>query len=62
MRHRRRYNADRKCLTVFLYGDFLETEKITAQLIVEANKSNMDCREAHLRIIKHFNEIGEFLK
>jgi hypothetical protein len=31
MRHRRRYNVDRKHLTVFLYGDFLEAEKITAQ-------------------------------
>jgi multimeric flavodoxin WrbA len=62
MRHRRRYNVDRKCLTVFLYGDFLETEKITAQLIVEANQSNMDFYQANLYMIKHFNEIGEFLK
>lgn len=62
MRHQRRYKVDRKCLTVFLYGDFLETEKITAQLIVEANQSNMDCHEANLHIIKHFTEIREFLK
>jgi multimeric flavodoxin WrbA len=62
MRHRRRYSVDRKCLTVFLYGDFLETEKNTAQLIVEANKSNMDCHEANLHIIKRFNEIGKILK
>jgi hypothetical protein len=46
---------------VFLYGDFLEAEKITAQLIVEANRSNMDCQEANLHIIKHFTEIREFL-
>jgi multimeric flavodoxin WrbA len=62
VRHRRRYNVDRKCLTVFLYGDFLETEKITAGLIVEANRSNMDCREADLNMVKHIIEIGEFLK
>jgi multimeric flavodoxin WrbA len=62
MRHRRRYNVERKRLAVFLYGDFLETEKITAQLIVEANRSNMDCHEANLHIIKHFSEIGNFLK
>jgi multimeric flavodoxin WrbA len=62
MRHRRRYNVGRKCLTVFLYGDFLETEKIAAQLIVEANRSNMDCYGANLHIIKHVSEIGEFLK
>jgi multimeric flavodoxin WrbA len=59
IRHRRRYNSDRKCLTVFLYGDFLEIEKVTAQLIVEANQSNMDCHEANLHILKNFNEIGE---
>jgi multimeric flavodoxin WrbA len=62
MRHRRRYNVGRKCLRVFLYGDFLETERNTAQLIVEANRSNMDCHEADLHIIKHFAGIGEFLK
>jgi multimeric flavodoxin WrbA len=62
MRHRRRYNVGRKRLTVFLYGDFLETERNTAQLIVDANRSNMDCHEANLHIIKHVTEIGEFLK
>jgi multimeric flavodoxin WrbA len=62
MRHRPRYKVDRKCLTVFLYGDFLETEKITAQLIVKANQSNMDCHEVNLHVIKHFNEIETFLK
>ncbi|MDR1148084.1 MAG: hypothetical protein LBK66_05580 [Spirochaetaceae bacterium] len=62
MRHRRRYNVDQKRLTVFLYGDFLETEKITAQLIVEANQSNMDCHEGNLHMIKYINEIGGFLK
>ncbi|MDR0637440.1 MAG: hypothetical protein LBG27_00820 [Spirochaetaceae bacterium] len=62
IRHRRRYNVDRKCLTVFLYGDFLEIEKSTAQFIIKANQSNMDCQKANLYIIKHFNEIGKFLK
>ena len=62
MRHRRRYSIDRKCLTVFLYGDFLEIEKITAQLIVEANRSNMDFHKVNLHMIQYFNEIGEFLK
>jgi multimeric flavodoxin WrbA len=62
MRHRRRYNIGLKRLTVFLYGDFLETEKSTAQLIVEANRSNMDCHNADLHIIKHFNEVREFFK
>jgi multimeric flavodoxin WrbA len=62
MRHRPRHNVGRKRLTVFLYGDFLETEKVTAQLIVEANQSNLDCHEANLRMIKHVNEIGAFFK
>jgi len=60
MRHRRRYNVKKKCLNVFLYGDFLEIEKDTAKLMVEANRSNKAFKEANLHIIKDFNEIGEF--
>jgi hypothetical protein len=49
-------------LTVILYGDFLESEIKTAELIVEANRSNMGFTEARLHITNHVNEIGQFLK
>jgi multimeric flavodoxin WrbA len=62
MRHTRRYRIDRKYLTVNLYGDFLESETKTAELIVEANRSNMGFKEASLHIINQINEIGRFLK
>ena len=39
MRHIVRDKINKKCFTVFLYGDFLEIEKCTAQLIIEANRS-----------------------
>jgi hypothetical protein len=61
MRHRRRYNVEKKCLDVFLYGDFLEIEKDTAKLMVEANRSNKAFKKANLHIINDFSEIGEFL-
>jgi multimeric flavodoxin WrbA len=62
MRHTRRYNVDRKHLTVILYGDFLESEKEAAKLLVEANRSNMAFKEASLHITDNVNEIGRFLK
>jgi hypothetical protein len=63
MRHRCRYKIEGvRRLKVFLYGDFLESEKAAAQLVLEANQSNMDCHEADLHIIKHFAEVGELLK
>jgi multimeric flavodoxin WrbA len=62
MRHTRRYNIDRKHLIVILYGNFLESETRTAQLIVEANRSNMAFREVSIHITNNVNEIGEFLK
>jgi multimeric flavodoxin WrbA len=62
MRHTRRYSIDRKRLTVILYGNFLESEAKTAELIVEANRSNMGFKEAGLHIISNINEIGRFLK
>jgi multimeric flavodoxin WrbA len=62
MRHTRRYNVDRRHLIVILYGDFLESEAKTAQLMAEANRSNMAFKEVSLHITKNVNEIGEFLK
>jgi multimeric flavodoxin WrbA len=62
MRHRRRYNVEKKCLDVFLYGDFLEIEKDAAMLMVEANRSNKAFKEANLHIINDFSEVGEFFK
>jgi multimeric flavodoxin WrbA len=62
MRHQRRYRIDPKSLTVFLYGNFLETEKNIAASIVEANRSNMGFQNATLHIIQQFNEIGTLLK
>jgi len=60
IRHRSRYNSKKKCLNVFLYGDFLEAEKDAAKLLVEANRSNKAFKEANLHIINDFSEIGEF--
>jgi multimeric flavodoxin WrbA len=62
MRHRQRYRINRKSFTVFLYGDFLETEKNIAVSIVEANRNNMGFQNAALHIIQQFNEIGTLLK
>jgi len=62
MRHIRRHKIDRKQLTVILYGDFLETEAKAAELIVEANRSNMGFKTASLYMIKNSSEIGRVLK
>jgi multimeric flavodoxin WrbA len=62
MRHTRRYNVNRKHLTIILYGDFLESETRTAKLIAEANRSNMGFKEVNFHITSKINEIGEFLK
>lgn len=62
LRHRERYDVAGKVLTVVLYGDFLEIEKSTAPLIVEANRSNMGISAANLHMIQNCNEIGEILK
>jgi len=62
LRHPQRYKIDKKRLTVILYGDFLESEIKTAQLIVEANRSNMGFKEVSLHIINHIDEIGRFLQ
>jgi multimeric flavodoxin WrbA len=62
MRHTRRYKVNRKHLTVILYGDFLESEVKTAQLMVEANRSNMAFKEASLHMANKINEIGQFIK
>jgi len=61
MRHRKRYNVKKKCFNVFLYGDFLEIEKETAKLIVEANRHNKGFKKANLHIVNNITEIGEFL-
>jgi len=60
MRHRRRYSVKKKCLTVFLYGNFLEIEENTAKLMVEANRSNKAFKEANLYMINDFSKIGAF--
>lgn len=62
MRHTRRYNVDRKRLTVIFYGDFLESEAKTARLLAEANRSNMDFQELSFYITDNIKEIGEFLQ
>jgi len=62
IRHIRRYRINRKQLTVILYGDFLDAERKTAELIVEANRSNMGFNNASLHMVNHINEIGQILK
>jgi multimeric flavodoxin WrbA len=62
VRHIKRYKIDRKRLIVILYGDFLEIEVKTAELLLEANRNNMGFKEASLHIINHINEISQVLK
>jgi multimeric flavodoxin WrbA len=62
VRHTKRYKTNRNRLTVILYGDFLESETKTAELLVEANRNNMGFKEASLHIVNSINEIGQVLK
>ena len=62
VKHVKRYKTKRNHLTVILYGDFLESETKTAELLVEANRNNMGFKEASLHIINNINEIGQVLK
>ena len=62
IRHVKRYRINRKQLTVILYGNFLETEAKTAELMVEANRSNMGFKKVSLHMINNINEIEQVLK
>jgi len=62
VKHTKRYKIKRNRLTVILYGDFLESETKTAELLAEANRNNMGFKKANLHIIKYINEIGQVLK
>jgi multimeric flavodoxin WrbA len=57
IRHMCRYNGNRLCLTVVLYGDFLELEKETAENLAEGNRSNMGFREKKLNMVKTIQDI-----
>jgi len=61
MRHIKRYKFDRKRLVVILYGNFLESEIKTAELIVEANRSNMGFEEVKLHITEQADQTGRIL-
>ena len=61
IRHVKRYRINRKQLTVILYGNFLETETKAAELLVEANRSNMGFNKVTLHMINNINEIGQVL-
>jgi len=62
VRHVKRYKANLNNLTVILYGDFLESEIKTAELLVEANRNNMGFKVVSLHIINNINEIVQVLK
>jgi multimeric flavodoxin WrbA len=62
VRHTKRYKIRRNRLTVILYGDSLESETKTAELLAEVNRHNMGFKEASLHIINSINEIGQVLK
>jgi len=62
IRHIRRVKVNRKQLTVILYGDFLETERKAAELMVEANRSNMSFNKVNFYMLNNINEIKEALK
>jgi len=62
IRHIKRYKINRKRLTVILYGDYLESEKKTAELIAEANRSNMGFNKVNLYLTEDITEIGGILK
>jgi multimeric flavodoxin WrbA len=61
LRHTKRYKIIKKCLTVIFYGNYLETEKTSMEMIVEANRSNMGFREAKLIITESMEKIKEYL-
>ena len=62
IRHVKRYRIKRKQLTVIIYGDFLEKEAKAAELMVEANRSNMGFNKVILHMVNNINEIGQVLK
>jgi multimeric flavodoxin WrbA len=62
VRHVKRHKMNRKQLTVILYGDFLEKEKIAARRMVEGNRGNLVFKKVNLHMINNVNEIGQVLK
>jgi len=62
IRHIKRVKINRKQLTVILYGDFLETERKAAELLAEANRSNMGFKKVNLYLLNNSNEIEQVLK
>jgi len=62
IRHIKRYRINRKQLTVILYGDFLESERKAAELMVKTNRSNMGFNNANLYLINNISEIKQVLK
>jgi multimeric flavodoxin WrbA len=62
IRHMRRYKKNKLCLTVILYGDFLELEKETAEDLVERNRSNMGFKEKKLIMVNKIEDIGGLIQ
>jgi multimeric flavodoxin WrbA len=61
LRHTRRHKINRKRLVIIFYGNFLDTEIKTAELLAEANRSNMAFKEIKLHIAEQTNEIERIL-
>jgi multimeric flavodoxin WrbA len=57
LRHICRYTSNKSCLTVILYGDFLDIEKKTAEKIVENNCSNMGFKEKKLITVEKIQDL-----
>jgi multimeric flavodoxin WrbA len=57
IRHMCRYRGNKLCLTVILFGDFLELEKETAESLVERNRGNMGYKEKKLILVKTIRDI-----
>jgi len=62
IRHIIRYKIKKEQLTVILYGNFLEMEAKAAELMAEANRTNMGFKKVKLYMINHIDEIGLVLK
>ena len=57
LRHVCRYKSNKSCLTVILYGGFLDSEKEVAEKIVENNSSNMGFKEKKLITVEKVQDL-----
>jgi multimeric flavodoxin WrbA len=62
LRHICRYKSNKSCLTVVLYGSFLDSEKKAAEKIVENNRSNMGFKEKKLITLEKIQDLRGIIR